>query len=202
MLRLKRLLTLFILCVFSQGIFAGNSLPPTNLIQLPYPQGEAWKFTGVHTRTADDDGRTRSSIDFFPQGNLGWGSDTSNQVVVAAHDGTVSRKGDCFVRIDSGLGWSTNYYHLDKVSVLRGQAVKKNQPMAILANNQNQAMCTSTKKDLAGPFPHVHFSVLINDGSYPDEGYFPLNGVTIGGYLVHDLATKNYGSGAYNSDIM
>ena len=158
--------------------------PPIALLQLPYPVGESWVHGGTHT-TSGSCRQTSypacvpysifSSLDFYDTSQGGWGSDTSNAFVSAAHGGTIVVHSTCSLEIISPSGWSTSYYHLDNIQVTSGQTVPINAPVANYANNLQQATCQ-------GGFssgPHVHFSLKKNGL------YITLNDVNLSGYPVH-----------------
>jgi LasA protease len=148
------------------------AVPPVNLLQFPWKNGVSRRFNGVHTATGT--GGIMSSIDFY-KGGQAWGSDTSTDYVVAAHAGIVTKLSSCGVRVTSSSGWQTSYYHLDGVIVTTGQLVTANETLGVYANNLAQATCTGGN----ATGPHVHFD-LLKDGIY-----FPLDGVSLNGYLVH-----------------
>jgi len=148
--------------------------PPENLLQLPYPVGESWRFGGSHVSSGSGT-YPQSSLDFFT-GSGGWGSDTSPYWVSSSTAGTAVRHSSCFVEvIHSPNGWSTSYYHLDNVQITTGQNVAINTPLANYANTQAQALCDGG----SSTGPHLHYS-LKNNGSY-----YHLDGVKLSGYTVH-----------------
>ncbi|MET1079959.1 MAG: pre-peptidase C-terminal domain-containing protein [Pseudomonas sp.] len=157
------------------------ALPPADLLQLPFPAGEAWYFGGSHTNTGSGT---------FPQASLdlnnggGWGSDTRNKWVVAAAEGRAVRHSSCSVEVIHPGGWSTTYYHLDNVQIQTNQQVVKNQRLANYAGNRNQALCNGGHST----GPHQHFS-LKREGSFHH-----LNDVLLSGYKVHT------GRDSYDSD--
>jgi murein DD-endopeptidase MepM/ murein hydrolase activator NlpD len=136
-----------------------DSAPPVDMFQLPWEQGKAWvSYDGL------DNGFKRSSgsphnyknggaIDFAPHANMVVGEDTSNAWVTAAAAGTVTQVGSCFIKIDHGNGWITEYWHLDKIQVTTGSKVSRNQKLAIIHNNKTQQVCTGNEY----PGPHLHF---------------------------------------------
>ena len=150
-----------------------GALPPVGFLQLPYPIGESWYFGGSHTFTGSGS-YPQSSLDFF-ESMVGWGTDTSNIMVVASNKGIAVKHSSCFVEVIGTDGWSTSYYHLDNVQVTTNQTVAQNSRLANYANNKAQALCNGGHST----GPHVHFSLKQN-GSYAH-----LNGVNLSGYLVH-----------------
>lgn len=170
-----------------------EEVPPVGLLQLPYPIGEAWRFGGTHTAggSCPDSSYPScasnaifSSLDFQKRIE-GWGSDTSDAFISAAHDGTVVVNSTCSVEIISPNGWSTSYYHLDNIQVTTGQTVLANEPVANYANNHAQATCEGGITS----GPHMHFSLKENGQ------YVTLNDVSLSGYPVHT------GRWDYDTDI-
>lgn len=155
--------------------------PPSDLLQLPWTNGQSWFFGGVHTTDGSNVG-PMSSLDFY-RGGEPWGSDTSTAYVVAAHSGTATVFSSCFVRVTSPSGWATNYYHLDGVQVFSGQQVSANQRLAVYANTLAQATCQGG----SSTGPHVHFSLLQNGA------FTSIDGASLSGYVVH--------AGRYSYDI-
>ncbi len=152
--------------------YQAAAVPPANLLQLPYPVGQAWSFGGSHTNTGS--GRfPQSSLDFHDGGT--WGSDTSGKWVVAAAGGRAIRHSSCSVEVIHPNGWSTTYYHLSNVQIQTNQTVNRNQRLANYANTLNQALCQGGHST----GPHQHFS-LKNNGAYQH-----LDGVQLSGYRVH-----------------
>jgi murein DD-endopeptidase MepM/ murein hydrolase activator NlpD len=168
--------------------------PPAGLLQLPYPVGEIWRSGGAHTTNGicdevDDYPSCASTAIFssldFQKRIEGWGSNTSDAIISAAHGGTVVVHSTCSVEIISPNGWSTSYYHLDNVQVVSGQAVSINSPIANYANNLTQATCQGGSSS----GPHMHFSLKENGQ------YITLNDVSLSGYPVH------VGRWDYDTDI-
>ncbi len=148
-------------------------LPPA--LDLPFRSDLRWSFNGTHTWTGNDDGGPMSSIDFASSWSQSWGSDTSGDVVAAAHDGEVTVYSSCYVQVQHPNGWATRYYHLDEVTVRTGEHIRAGDPIAIYASAYDQAICQGGHSNL----PHLHFA-LLRDGSYAS-----LAGVALSGYLVH-----------------
>ena len=149
-----------------------NLIPPDNLLQLPYPEGEAWYFGGSHTSTGLNS-YPQSSLDFNNGGS--WNSDTSNKWIVASNSGTVIKHSSCLLEVIGKSGWSTTYYHLDNIIVSQNQEVSKNSKLANYAGTKSKALCDGGYSSA----PHVHFSLKYN-GSYQH-----LNKVKLSGYEVH-----------------
>jgi len=93
------------------------------------------------------------ALDFAPRAKMTVGEDTSNDWVTAAAAGTVYQVGSCYVKIDHGNGWITEYWHLDKIQVTTGTKVSRNQRLAIIHNNKTQQVCIGNEY----PGPHLHF---------------------------------------------
>ncbi|MCP4408452.1 MAG: M23 family metallopeptidase, partial [Gammaproteobacteria bacterium] len=155
------------------GNVGTDAIPPIDFLQLPWMIGLSWHFNGVHTATGSTTG-IMSSID-FAENWKSWGDDTSTDFVVAAHGGTATVYSSCFVRITASNGWSTNYYHLDNLTVSSGDALAPNQIIGVYANTLSQALCDGG----GSTGPHVHFSLLENGV------YSSLSGVDLSGYVVH-----------------
>lgn len=155
--RLFLILAIF-LVAFPTSVLASTA-PPVDMFQLPWEQGKAWyPYDGL------DNGLKRSStsphnynmggaLDFAPRAKMTVGEDTSNDWVTAAAAGTVYQVGSCFVKIDHGNGWTTEYWHLDNIQVTTGTKVSRNQRLAIIHNNKTQQVCIGNEY----PGPHLHF---------------------------------------------
>lgn len=157
-----RVLVLFamLFSAFPVGVqaLAAASAPP-DMFQLPWEQGRAWvAYDGV------DNGTKRATtsphyyglggaIDFAPRVIMQVGEDTSNDWVTAVAAGTVTQVGSCFIKIDHGNGWTSEYWHLDRIQVMQGDKVSRNQRLAIIHNNANAQVCLGNEH----PGPHLHF---------------------------------------------
>jgi len=136
-----------------------DSTPPVDMFQLPWEQGIAWvAFDGLdnglkRATTSPHNYKNGGAIDFAPYATIKVGDDTSNAWVTAAAAGTVTQVGSCFIKIDHGNGWTTEYWHLDKIQVTTGSKVSRNQKMAIIHDNKTQQVCTGNEY----PGPHLHF---------------------------------------------
>ncbi|WP_444997489.1 pre-peptidase C-terminal domain-containing protein [Aliikangiella sp. IMCC44359] len=148
------------------------AIPPSNFLQLPFPVGEAWSNGGSHTWTGSGS-YPQSSLDFNDGGS--WGSNLDHLWIVASAAGRAVVHSSCNLEIVHADGWSTNYYHLDDITVQTGDMVDMNQPLAHYANQKSQALCEGGSSS----GPHVHFS-LKKEGQY-----FHLDGVALSGYVVH-----------------
>jgi len=144
---------------------AAASIPPADMFQLPWEQGQAWVAIDGF-----DDSTKRSTtsphyylnggaIDFAPHTNMIPGENTSNFWVTAVANGTVSEISKCHIKIDHGNGWVSEYQHLAKIQVRLGDAVTRNQKLAVIANATTQPVCPgSVEPDI----PHLHFSLRPN----------------------------------------
>jgi len=149
--------------------------PPIDLLQLPYPIGQAWQtWGGTHSFTGQNSG-PRSSLD-FRSNRGGFGSNTSNIWVSSASGGRAVKHSSCFVEVLASGGWSTTYYHLDNVQINTGQSVSRNMRLANYANNLSQSICDGGMSN----GPHVHFSLKRNGI------YVSLDKVKLSGYEVQD----------------
>lgn len=147
-------------------------------LQLPYAKGAAWWVNGPHGTPTYP---TRSSVDMGPGG-------TSPAQVLAAADGVAS-VGSCsgggkYVTIDHGGGWSTRYWHLGSTTNIHGKRVSVGDAIGT----------TSTKCGSYPGFAHVHFSLL------KDGRHHPIDGLSIGGYTVHNAPGNYYGYWTRDSD--
>ncbi|WP_444996213.1 pre-peptidase C-terminal domain-containing protein [Aliikangiella sp. IMCC44359] len=158
-------------------------VPPSNLLQLPYPVGSSWRYGGTHSNTGS--GTVYSSLDLHNGGS--WGSDLSNLWVKASAPGTVKRHSSCNMEVIHADGWSTQYYHLDNIQFSTNQSVSRNQSIANYASNKNQALCQGGQST----GPHQHFSLKRN-GSYVS-----LNNVRLSGFRVN-AGNSNYDTNCNN----
>ena len=155
--RVILIITIFLVAIPASVLAA--SAPPVSMFQLPWEQGRAWyPYDGL------DNGIRRSTssphyynnggaLDFAPRAKMTIGEDTSNDWVTAAAAGTVYQVGSCFIKIDHGNGWITEYWHLDNIQVTAGSKVSRNQKLAIIHNNKTQQVCIGNEY----PGPHLHF---------------------------------------------
>ena len=137
-------------------------LPPVDMFQLPWQQGEGWV-----TLDGFDNGTKRGlasnhnylnggAVDFAPRLNIKTGDDTSNYWVTAAAAGTVVEMGSCHLKIDHGNGWLTEYQFLANFQVSLGDEVYRNQRLAVIADGIRVPFCPPA---LYPDIPHVHFSL-------------------------------------------
>lgn len=149
-----------------------NSIPPANMLALPYPKGQGWYFGGAHSNSGS--GLVLSSLDFLKDFD-DFGDDVSDWVVTSAASGTVVIHSKCGVEVIHEGGWSTSYYHLDKIRVVEGDKVLRNQKIAGVADNIDQATCD----DGSSKVPHQHFA-LKKGGRFHS-----LQGVQLSRYTVN-----------------
>ncbi|MBT3321146.1 MAG: peptidoglycan DD-metalloendopeptidase family protein [Anaerolineae bacterium] len=141
------------------------SIPPADLFQLPWEQGDAWvSLDGI------DNGFKRGprsphlysnggAVDFAPRKDMVQGEDTSNYWVTAAAAGTVIQISSCHLIISHPGGWNTEYQFLANIQVSMGEAVYRNQNLGIIASGTaSQPFCSPVTHDI----PHLHFSIRPN----------------------------------------
>ncbi len=171
-----------------------SATPPVDMFQLPWEQGLSWVAYGGFdngTRRANSSPhnyKMGGAVDFAPHVNMVVGEDTSNFWVVAAAAGTIKTVTSCYVIIDHGNGWLTEYWHLANVQVLLGQQVSRNQRLGVVADNKLFPVCTGNEH----PGPHLHFVMrpIMKDTKYSgwtinyniitNKTTFTKNGQTLG----------------------
>lgn len=152
-----------------------KTIPPQNLLQLPYPIGQSWQtWGGTHSFSGQNSG-PRSSLD-FRQNRSGFGSNTTNLWVSSSSSGSAVKHSSCFAEVLATGGWSTTYYHLDRIQVNTGQRISRNTRLANYADNLTQSLCDGGMSN----GPHVHFSLKRNGV------YVSLDKVTLSGYEIQD----------------
>lgn len=152
-------------------------VPPTNLLQFPYPLKAKWHIGGAHTHSGS--GRfPMSSLDMSVGG--WWGSNQSNYWVSASASGRFKRHSSCMAEIVHEGGWSTTYYHLMNIRPATGAMVAANDAIANPANTRNQALCDGG----SSTGPHEHWSLKSNGSQHH------LNGVTLSSYLITATGTS------------
>jgi murein DD-endopeptidase MepM/ murein hydrolase activator NlpD len=164
-MKIKQLPQLVIIVMIIFSGFPGRvearpeSAPPADMFQLPWEQGQSWvAFDGFDAGkrrlpTSPHNFKLGGAVDFAPLVNMFIGMDTSNFWVTAAAAGMVTTVSTCHVIIDHGNGWTTEYWHLANIQVLAGEAVYRNQRLAVIADNKDQQVCTGNEH----PGPHLHF---------------------------------------------
>jgi murein DD-endopeptidase MepM/ murein hydrolase activator NlpD len=173
-----------------------GSIPPADIFQLPWTQGEAWismdGFDNGSRRlpTSPHNYKMGGAIDFTPNRNVYVGMDTSNFWVTAAAAGRVFETSSCHIKIDHGNGWTTEYWHLDNLQVKTGDLIYRNQRLGIIANSKDKKVCTGNEY----PGPHLHFVMRpnmvktifagwnINYNSLTNKTWFTKAGKTVNSY--------------------
>jgi murein DD-endopeptidase MepM/ murein hydrolase activator NlpD len=178
--------------VLVAAMFAGPAAqaattPPPPAMRLPFAQGLTAITSGPHTWDGTDDG---------PRGSVDFGSpDGSEQLVYAAAGGRAWVYNDlgwsrCYVVVDHGNGWMTAYYHLKNVPAdLNGKTIASG---AVVGNMG--AIGVDTCGGGTVGYRHVHF-VLLRNGSET-----AINGLSIGGYTIHEAPGAYCGTWTRNSD--
>ena len=186
------LILALVLAAIPVGVSA-YSAPPVDMFQLPWEQGKAWvSYDGLDNGFRRPSGsphnyKNGGAIDFAPRVNMVVGEDTSNDWVTAAAAGTVTQVGSCFIKIDHGNGWTTEYWHLDNIQVAPGAKVSRNQKLAVIHNNKDVQVCIGNEH----PGPHLHFvfrqNILdtrfagwtVNYNAFTNRTTYTKNGVTV-----------------------
>jgi len=144
---------------------AAPPLPPVDMFQLPWELGKAWVAldgfdNGFRRHTGSPHNHLNGgAIDFAPHNNMRKGEDTSSFWVTAAAAGTVVETSACHLKIAHANAWITEYYHLANFQVKLGDAVERNQRLAVIANASTQPVCLgSVETDI----PHLHFALRPN----------------------------------------
>lgn len=145
-----------------QSVRAAPPLPPVDMFQLPWELGKAWVAYdgfGRHATSAHNPANG-GAVDFAPHPNMKKGENTSSAWVTAAADGRVVAISKCHLIIAHSSGWVSEYQHLANFQVKLGDAVTRNQRLAVIANaSAQQPVCLgSVETDT----PHLHFSLRPN----------------------------------------
>jgi len=141
--------------------FVQSTIPPADMFQLPWLQGEAWiALDGFDDGTKRPEGSPHNylnggAVDFTPNKDVHIGVDTSNFWVTAAAAGTVVVVSSCHIVINHGNGWLSEYQHLGNIQVVLGQAVYRNQKLAVIHDNIEEQVCPGN----TFPYPHLHFTL-------------------------------------------
>lgn len=175
-----------------------SNVPPVDMFQLPWLQGEAWiALDGF------DDGSKRpggsphnylngGAVDFTPNEDVHIGVDTSNFWVTAAAAGTVVVVSSCHIVINHGSGWLTEYQHLGNIQVILGQAVYRNQKLGVIHDNIGVQVCPGN----TFPYPHLHFTLRPTMRNVTFAGwllsYDPAQNKTIFSRNSQDIETWSY----------
>jgi glucose/arabinose dehydrogenase len=166
-LRAASLLILLVsLIPTNQVALAAPPLPPVDMFQLPWELGKAWVaydgFDNGLRRPAGSPHNTNNggAVDFAPHPKMKKGEDTSNAWVTAAADGKVVAISKCHLIIAHSGGWVSEYQHLANFQVKLGDAVTRNQRLAVIANaSAQQPVCAGSEDQNT---PHLHFSLRPN----------------------------------------
>ncbi|HQV94688.1 MAG TPA: PQQ-dependent sugar dehydrogenase [Anaerolineales bacterium] len=162
---LRALLLIFLLTSLlpqGQPVRAAPPLPPVEMFQLPWELGKAWVAYdgfGRHATSAHNPANG-GAVDFAPHPDMKKGENTSNAWVTAAANGTVVAISKCHLILAHSGGWVSEYQHLANFQVKLGDAVTRNQRLAVIANaSAQQPVCLgSVETDT----PHLHFSLRPN----------------------------------------
>lgn len=156
---------------------------PSFPMALPFQWGATVQAGGPHGFA----GSTRSSIDFGAANN-------SSIPVTAAADGVVSVGGAngysrCFVTVTHADGWQSMYYHLRSIpsGLSNGDRVVAGQKLGMTAMPGSETCGRGT-------FRHVHFTLKRNGVEQP------INGLSMGGYTVHNGSRAYCGYVSRDSD--
>lgn len=180
------------------NVNAQVALPPVDMFQLPWQQGEAWiALDGF------DDGTKRpltsphnylngGAVDFTPNKDVHVGVDTSNFWVTAAAAGTVIVVSSCHIKISHENGWITEYQHLGNIQVVLGESVYRNQRIGVIHDNIGVQVCPGN----VSPYPHLHFSLRPTMRNVTFAGwlltYNPLQNKTIFSRGGQNIETWSY----------
>jgi len=161
---LFRAIVLFALLTTSIPVYTVNAqiaLPPVDMFQLPWQQGEAWialdGFDNGSKRPLESPHNylNGGAVDFTPNKDVHIGVDTSNFWVTAAAAGTVVVVSSCHIVINHGNGWLSEYQHLGNIQVVLGEHVYRNQRLAVIHDNIGVQVCPGN----TFPYPHLHFTL-------------------------------------------
>ena len=158
----------------SASAFAQTAIPPADMFQLPWLQGEAWiALDGFDDGTKRPLGSPHNylnggAVDFTPNKDVHIGVDTSNFWVTAAAAGTVVVVSSCHTIINHGNGWLTEYQHLGNIQVILGQSVYRNQKLGVIHDNIGVQVCPGN----TFPYPHLHFTLRPTMRNVTFAGWF------------------------------
>ena len=117
------------------------------MFQLPWDQGIAWvAIDGIDNGSklplnSSHNYHLGGAIDFAPRVKMFTGEDTSKFWVTAAAAGTVIQTSSCDVTIAHAGGWVTQYQFLGNIQVKLGDAVARNQRLAVIADGVRLKYC-------------------------------------------------------------
>ena len=197
LLRAVSLLVLLALSFPANNVnaLASSAPPPVDMFQLPWDQGIAWMaIDGIDNgskrpASSSHNFRLGGALDFAPHSNMVTGENTSNFWVTAAAAGTVIATSTCYVTIAHANGWITQYQFLGNIQVKLGDAVARNQRLAIIADGVRLKYCPGFQ-DIN--VPHLHFmlrpSIIgasfagweVKYNSFFNNTSFTKNGNTVG----------------------
>ena len=198
-----RIIGLLILCSLLLPTRRASALPTmqtlqADFFQLPWEQGLAWvSLDGFDNGLKRGWGSPHNylnggAVDFAPRKDMVEGEDTSTFWVTAAAAGTIVQISNCHLIIDHQNGWTSEYQFLANFQVKLGEAVYRNQRLAIIADGERDKFCPPA---LYPDTPHVHFSVRptmrettfagwkINYNPLFNITSFTKNDETVGSYL-------------------
>ena len=162
--RIISLLVLLLSLLPADNAGAQSAIPPADMFQLPWQQGEAWVALdgfdngSKRPQTSSHNYENGGAVDFTQNKDVKVGDDTSNFWVTAAAAGTVIVASTCHIKIIHENGWITEYQHLDNIQVQLGDAVYRNQRLGVVADNKDGQVCPGNEF----PYPHLHFSLRPN----------------------------------------
>ena len=180
--RIISLLALLLSLLPTSNADAQSEVPPADMFQLPWQQGEAWvALDGLDngSRRPQDSPHifeNGGALDFTADQYVSVGDDTSNFWVTATAAGTVIVASSCHLNILHENGWISEYRNLGNIQVSLGDAVYRNQRLGIVHNNDGVQVCPGNKF----PYPHLHFSLRPT-----------VENVTFSGWLVNYSSTTN-----------
>src|SRR5215216_2718501 len=160
-----------------------TSIPPADMFQWPWEQGVSWvSLDGFDNGTkrlpnSPHNYLNGGAVDFAPRRDMRVGEDTSNFWVTAAAAGTVVEKSSCHLKINHGNGWITEYQFLANIQVNVGNAVYRNQRLAVIADGLGQKFCPPA---LEPDIPHLHFVLRPN-----------MRGATFSGWTINYIPILN-----------
>jgi hypothetical protein len=147
---------------------------------LPWSAGQSWHlWFGPHNTNSDSGPHPFTSLDFA-------GGDG---VVRAAAGGVVYRPCANLVVVDHGGGWETGYYHMPTIYVQNGQTVTAGQALGTIGTAVG---CGGVAHGAHVHFSVYHFSVSGVRNVFQTSSQ-DMDGLVIGGWVVHDGARSGLG---------
>jgi murein DD-endopeptidase MepM/ murein hydrolase activator NlpD len=156
----------------------GLTQPP---LQLPWPAGETWYFTGG-PHGGWDTGSAWAALDFVPSSEQ-LGCVQSDDWVTAMVGGVVSRSGDGAVVVDvdgdgfAGTGWAITYMHLESRDRIEGGTLVQ------AGDKLGHPSCEGGFSNGT----HVHIARSFNGRWISADGLIPFN---MGGWLAQGLGRE------------